>query len=90
MSARATRRAGSLVASLASTLAACIAVCLTSSGMLMLSATEAAAQDQTFAIVGGTVHTLAGSPISGATVVIEAGPYHRGRRRGVRPLRELR
>ena len=40
---------------------------------MALSATDAAAQDDTYAIVGGTVHTLAGPPISGATVVIENG-----------------
>lgn len=40
---------------------------------LTAPATAAAAQDQTFAIVGGTVHTLNGPAIDNATVVIQNG-----------------
>ena len=47
--------------------------CLVSGSVASLAATGAAAQDETFAIVGGTVHTLAGPPMMGATVVIENG-----------------
>src|SRR5690606_13930395 len=47
-------------------------VCLAVAGLLGLSAPGAAAA-QVIAIEGGTVHTIAGPPIMGATVLIRDG-----------------